>query len=208
MYICLRFCVHSAICAETSEWKARWWCQIPGPGVTGGGETGGPGTKLRFSGRKASTLTASLLPSIFPCSPAGLEPPVLLPPHYCMPLSPVKISSTTGALETGKHLSINWRNRTSGLCQSREAPRSELTWDRICAAFLGSTMRTCSKCLRVCCLSFCSARTYFFSMLNTWWGCGENRKEMSFTFVWDITPCTGIQAKGPMTCKHCKPACG
>ena len=32
-------------------------------------------------------------------------------------------------------------------------------------------MRTCSKCFRVCCLSFCSARTYFFSMLNTWRGC-------------------------------------
>lgn len=47
---------------------------------------------------------------------------------------------------------------------------SDATWGLICAAFLGSTMRTCSKCLRVCCLSFCSARTYFFSRLKTWRG--------------------------------------
>lgn len=48
-----------------------------------------------------------------------------------------------------------------------------ITWDLIWAAFFGSTIRTCSKCLRVCCLSFCSARTYFFSMLNTWRGYRE-----------------------------------
>lgn len=47
---------------------------------------------------------------------------------------------------------------------------SVATWGLICAAFLGSTMRTCSKCLRVCCLSFCSARTYFFNRLKTWRG--------------------------------------
>lgn len=47
------------------------------------------------------------------------------------------------------------------------------TWGLICAAFLGSTMRTCSKCLRVCCRSFCSARTYFFSRLKTWRGWRE-----------------------------------
>lgn len=177
MYACL--CSLSYMCRD--QRKDRWRCPIPGPGVTGGGKTWGPGTKFRFSGRKASTLTAeSSLPSIFPRSPAGLELPVLLPPHRCLPPSPVKISFWRFRHELlppppqvlWRQVSINWRNRTSGLCQSREAPRSALTWDRICAAFLGSTMRTCSKCLRVCCLSFCSARTYFFSMLNTWWGCG------------------------------------
>lgn len=43
-------------------------------------------------------------------------------------------------------------------------------------------MRTCSKCLRVCCLSFCSARTYFFSMLNTWRGYGEETGKKSVQF--------------------------
>lgn len=50
------------------------------------------------------------------------------------------------------------------------------TWGLIWAAFLGSTMRTCSKCLSVCCRSFCSARTYFFSRLKTWWGWEEEER--------------------------------
>lgn len=69
--------------------------------------------------------------------------------------------------------------RARPLCYQRCTwwPHSVLTWDRIWAAFFGSTMRTCSKCFRVCCLSFCSARTYFFSMLNTWRGCCEKKKK-------------------------------
>lgn len=92
MYACL--CSLSYMCRD--QRKDRWRCPIPGPGVTGGGETWGPGTKFRFSGRKASTLTAESSLR-FPASSHVAQRalnclPVLLPPHRCLPLSPVKIS--------------------------------------------------------------------------------------------------------------------
>lgn len=73
-----------------------------------------------------------------------------------------------------EHLSQERRQTvSSNRWEQRALRRSSVisTWGLIWAAFLGSTMRTCSKCLRVCCLSFCSARTYFFSRLKTWRGC-------------------------------------
>lgn len=72
------------------------------------------------------------------------------------------------------------------------------TWDRIWAAFFGSTMRTCSKCFRVCCLSFCSARTYFFSMLNTWRGCGGKKRKQISRFVQNIASSKGFGSEVPL----------